>query len=401
MRGISTAPKIDDDKMRKLLSPPTKWPVKVILDTDMNNEIDDQFAFPWFLHSPDKFDIKGICAAPFSFKTMFTEPLTAACKIAQDYSKWSPQSGNEEDRNKYLAQKPIIDKLWSLGVDPVGNRNIEHLIAGAQWGVDTSYGKILELLRVMKLHRNNYTVCRGSTKFMDIPESGNAPVPVASEAADHIIDVANTCTSDDPLYVVAIAAPTNVASAILKDPSIQDKMVVIWDGAYPTCQTYLPQKSLNLSEDITATQILFASAVPLVYIPGFYVGQNIKMSLPDIEKWVKPKGQLGAYLHNAYLNNSNLRIFGLDVNDPGFSWPIYDLACLAWLFDPNFLSSNVHRGVTLEKVTDSKDEDKPDGYYWTTPQKDHKLMREGIMADPRGILYAYYMMMDKQSRVYG
>ncbi|MBQ8751995.1 MAG: nucleoside hydrolase, partial [Clostridia bacterium] len=46
------------------LSVPTH-PVDVVLDTDAYNEIDDQFAISYMLGHQEKFNIKGICAAPF------------------------------------------------------------------------------------------------------------------------------------------------------------------------------------------------------------------------------------------------------------------------------------------------------------------------------------------------
>ena len=48
----------------KNLSTPT-GKIDVVLDTDAYNEIDDQFAIAYMLKSTDKFNVKGICAAPF------------------------------------------------------------------------------------------------------------------------------------------------------------------------------------------------------------------------------------------------------------------------------------------------------------------------------------------------
>ena len=47
-----------------LLSPPAGR-VRVVLDTDTYNEIDDQFAIVQMLLSPDRFDVEAIYAAPF------------------------------------------------------------------------------------------------------------------------------------------------------------------------------------------------------------------------------------------------------------------------------------------------------------------------------------------------
>ena len=42
-----------------------KGKIDVVLDTDAYNEIDDQFAISYMLLNTHKFNIKGICAAPF------------------------------------------------------------------------------------------------------------------------------------------------------------------------------------------------------------------------------------------------------------------------------------------------------------------------------------------------
>ena len=51
--------------------------------------------------------------------------------------------------------------------------------------------------------------------------------PISSPAADNIIENALKCSKNDPLYIIAIGAITNVASAILKEPKIINKIVVV------------------------------------------------------------------------------------------------------------------------------------------------------------------------------
>ena len=50
--------------------------------------------------------------------------------------------------------------------------------------------------------------------------------PVDSDAARDLVKRVHEC--EDVLYVIAIGEITNVASAILMDPEIIKKMVVIW-----------------------------------------------------------------------------------------------------------------------------------------------------------------------------
>ena len=50
------------------------------------------------------------------------------------------------------------------------------------------------------------------------------------DAADNIINT--VMNSDERIYIVAIGAITNVASAIIKCPEIANKAVVIWLGGH-------------------------------------------------------------------------------------------------------------------------------------------------------------------------
>ena len=52
--------------LRDRLAEP-QGPVRVVIDTDAANEIDDQFALAWALLSPEVLQIEGLYAAPFSF----------------------------------------------------------------------------------------------------------------------------------------------------------------------------------------------------------------------------------------------------------------------------------------------------------------------------------------------
>ena len=65
-------PKIPDSKLRALLEPPT-GPVRVVIDADTKNEIDDQFAIAWSLLSKDRLKLEGVYAAPFSFQHRLEE----------------------------------------------------------------------------------------------------------------------------------------------------------------------------------------------------------------------------------------------------------------------------------------------------------------------------------------
>ena len=57
--------------------------------------------------------------------------------------------------------------------------------------------------------------------------------PQRSAAVDDLIRRA-VAAPDDPLYVVAIGAITNVAAALLLEPDLVRKIVVVWLGGNTT-----------------------------------------------------------------------------------------------------------------------------------------------------------------------
>lgn len=61
---IKSFPKIPEKVRLQKLIPP-KGKVRMVLDTDTYNEIDDQFAVVYSLLSPEKLDVEAIYAAPF------------------------------------------------------------------------------------------------------------------------------------------------------------------------------------------------------------------------------------------------------------------------------------------------------------------------------------------------
>jgi inosine-uridine nucleoside N-ribohydrolase len=122
----------------------------------------------------------------------------------------------------------------------------------------------------------------GSTAYLPSKEH-----PVESAAARDLVERAGA-DRDGPLYVVAIGAPTKVSSAILMDPEITRRIVVVWLGGNP--HDWPSAGEFNLRQDVPASQVIFDSGVPLVQIPGLDVAEMLRTTLPEIERWVKGRG---------------------------------------------------------------------------------------------------------------
>lgn len=73
--------------------------------------------------------------------------------------------------------------------------------------------------------KGKYKVVPGSEQPLTSTET-----PIESEGARLIVDEARKCTKDKPLFVLCGASLTNIACAHLLDPSIDDKVIVVWIG---------------------------------------------------------------------------------------------------------------------------------------------------------------------------
>ena len=96
-----------------------------------------------------------------------------------------------------------------------------------------------------------------------------------------------------PLYVLAIGCVTNVASALLIEPEIARRIVVVWTSGYPTWVPARTSPHSTWFRTSAASRLLFESGVPLVYLPGYHIGAQLRLSLPDMEAYVRDQGAIG------------------------------------------------------------------------------------------------------------
>lgn len=174
--------------------------VRLIYDTDANNELDDQFALMYLLTNGATFDLEGVTVnATFN-------------------------GGNIDGH--YDEAKRILQLGQRFGQIP--------LLKGA----DGSFEAIRSQVQTAEF-------------------DGKAGV-------DFIIDHANR-DHDQELIVLAVGKLTNVALALEKDPSIADKMRVVWLGSnYPKPGEY------NQDNDTASMNYVLNSTVPFEMVTVRY-----------------------------------------------------------------------------------------------------------------------------------
>jgi len=192
--------------------------------------------------------------------------------------------------------------------------------SGPADGMEKSYQEILRILNFMGHPAEGYAF-RGSDRYL-LP--GKAPVP--SPAVEDLVRRARSA-GPEPLYVLAIGAITNVASALLTAPDIIDRIVVVWLGGQPW---YWPSAGeFNLQQDVPAAQVVFDSGVPLVQIPCKNVSEHLRTTLPEMAAYVRGQGRIGDYLYEIF-----------EAYHPdhfAYSKVIWDISSVAYLNNPDWV----------------------------------------------------------------
>ena len=225
---------------------------------------------------------------------------------------------NEIDDQFALAYAMLSpDKVELLSVNAAPFLNSRSTSAGD--GMEKSYN---EIFRIMKLvdPEAKIPVYRGSTAFLT-----DKNTPVESPACDNIINT--VMNSDELVYIVAVGAITNVASAIIKCPEIVNRTVVIWLGGHAL--HWQDTREFNLKQDVAAAQIVLDSKVPFVQIPCNGVCTEFLTTIPELEYYLRGKNELCDYL---------VDIVSSYTKKPyGWSKVVWDVTAIAAIVEPKAL----------------------------------------------------------------
>ena len=202
-------------------------------------------------------------------------------------------------------------------------------------GMEKSYEEIFRVLNRMDIQPSEHFVLKGSTRYLESHQT-----PCHSAAAHDLIQRAMTAT--EPLYVVSIGAITNIASALLIEPKIIEKIVIVWLGGHAL---YWPSANdFNLGQDIPAARIVFDCGIPLVHIPCFNVITHLQTTIPELERYLDGVSPIGSYL------TANVR--NCEGDQYAKSNVIWDIATIAYLINPDWVPTNiVHSPILTDQGT--------------------------------------------------
>jgi len=209
----------------------------VVIDSDTFNEMDDQYAIAYALAS-EKMRVLALHAAPF-------------------YDEYN-------DRSHSVAE-----------------------------GMELSYKEIGRVLEITG-NAGKYPVFKGATRSVTEDPDGFDP---ENPAARNLVRIARK--AKQPVYVLCLGMITNVAAALMLDPSIKEKIVVVWLGT--NCFSNGSLSEFNLRGDYRAGQLVMNSGVPLVVLPASgKTGEGTQMLSVDQEdvKAIRGNGRSAVFFRS-------------------------------------------------------------------------------------------------------
>lgn len=247
--------------------------LNMVLDTDTYNEVDDQFALCYSLLSRERLNVQAVYAAPF----------------------FNDHSSGPED------------------------------------GMEKSYDEIVRLLGTMNLQSQGF-VFKGSRSYLPGEDT-----PVISPAAEDLVKKGMAMPEGELLYVTAIGAITNVASALLMEPRLVEKICVIWLGGHPL--TWPTAREFNLMQDVKAARVILNSGVPFILVPCMGVASHLTASIPELEAFLGGKNEMCDAL---------VKLFSEYTDDPfGWAKEIWDVSTIGLLVNPDWAPMTVEPSPLL------------------------------------------------------
>ncbi|MCS5488842.1 nucleoside hydrolase [Algoriphagus limi] len=188
-----------------------------------------------------------------------------------------------------------------------------------------------------------------------LPIGSNFPLksnsePQRSPASDFIIEQALKMEGDEKLNLVILGSCTNVASAILQEPSIIPKIKVHYLGIWHDPETNnFNKKEFNSGNDTLAVNVIFDTPELDLTIMSATTSQHLVFDKEKVDQQLRGKSELGDYLINRW--ESYTRWWTNE--DPGKErWIMWDVAIIEALIHPEW--SKVEEFWTPEENTRRK-----------------------------------------------
>ncbi|MCW5941050.1 MAG: nucleoside hydrolase [Fimbriimonadaceae bacterium] len=231
---------------------------------------------------------------------------------------------NEVDDQFFIAHSllsPDRMRVEAIVAAPFVNERA----ATAKEGMEKSFDEILRLLEIMG---RDVPAFRGAERT--IGDQG----AVDSAGVQAILEASRR--GEEPLYVLATGAATNVASALLLDPGLVERTVVVWLGGH--AWDWTDQREFNLQGDPAAARVLLDCGVPLINVPALGVSSHLLVSPDDLSRDIGGS-RLGRYLAAIVADHHRDHF--------AYAKEIWDVAVSAWMVNPAWVPTIIVRSPWL------------------------------------------------------
>jgi purine nucleosidase len=152
--------------------------------------------------------------------------------------------------------------------------------------------------------------------------------PQPNAGVDFIIGASHAFSKEHRLDVLTIGAATDVASAILQDPAITDRIRVVAMGfnRWPD-----GGDEFNVANDPHAWQVILNSAVPVVIGCGDVCRAYLALTPGQAKALVADHGPLGAWLWDEYQEWYYRNVKPMRKDDLSRPWIIWDIITAAYV----------------------------------------------------------------------
>jgi len=225
---------------------------------------------------------------------------------------------NSDAKNEADDQYAIVHAVLTPSFDLRGIIPAHFGTGKSATSMQDSHDETMKLLRLMNLE-GKVRVEDGATHA--IPDE---TTPVDSPGARLIIEEA---MKDDtrPLHVAFYGPLTDMASALLLEPRIQDRNVrVIWigGGAWPN-----GGREYNLSNDINAANVVMKSNIEVWQVPRSTY-RTMGVTYAELIEKVYPQGEIGKYLVEQLIAHNAKKSTAQEFRSLG------DSPCIGIIMDP-------------------------------------------------------------------
>jgi inosine-uridine nucleoside N-ribohydrolase len=194
-------------------------------------------------------------------------------------------------KNEADDQYAVVHALLSPTLDVRGLVPAHFGTERSTESMHQSRAEIDLLLELMDLD-GRVTVANGAEMAI-----GDEASPAPSAGAELIIAESKLASEEDPLFVAFLGPLTDMATAILLDPEIVDRdVVVVWIGGmgYGVDWSY-PAVEFNLRNDIPAANVVFGSGITLWQVPAT-VYSMVSVGYAELEEKIGGTSKLADYL---------------------------------------------------------------------------------------------------------